>query len=370
MTTENIQDNSNTEQENPVTEVPLEEQITNMSDDDISKYDNFESFLAQQSDTNEPEPNSTEPEQSNTEQVTTEDTVTVPTDTGSEKTLSDSEFRQLITSTFRANHKDFQIEDPDEIRKLMSFGMNYHKKMNELAPHRRALKTLEQQGLLDPDKLNYAIELLQGNKGAIAKLLKEHSVDTYELPDLEEQPYQAGNYLPSQERITFDDKVDSLRETEHGGKVIEFIKGLDSDSFYEIYNNPDMMDMLNSHVQSGLYQDATSFLEKERALGKVPANVKDIDAYAYVAEHLQKTNPTKYAPVQQQRVIGNNLQTNQVKQPSSNTAKSNASIPNNTGSRQQQQSFSGIDMLLNAKEEDLAKYDNWEQFLASNNFNF
>lgn len=366
MTTE-TQDNPNTEQENPVTEVPLEEQIANMSDEDISKHDNFESFLAQQSDTNEPEPNSTEPEQSNT---TVEETEQVPTESGSENKLSDTEFRQLVTSTFRANHKDFQIDDPEEIRKLMSFGMNYHKKMNELAPHRRALKTLEQQGLLDPDKLNYAIELLQGNKGAIAKLLKEHSVDTYELPDLEEQPYQAGNYLPSQERITFDDKIEALKETDGGNQVIEFIKGLDQDSFYEIYTNPEMMDMLGSHMKSGLYQDATSFLEKERALGKVPAGVKDIDAYAFVAEHLQKTNPTKYAPVQQQKVIGNNLQNTQVKQSSSNTAKSNASIPNNTGSRPQQQSFSGIDMLINASDEDLAKYDNWEQFLASNNLNF
>lgn len=366
MTTEN-KDGQEKEPVETTTDTTLEESLANISEEDIDKYDNFESFLAEQNpQTNEPEPepNPSEPEQSNVEQ-----TETTPTDTGSENTLSDTEFRQLVTSTFRANHKDFQIEDPEEIRKLMSFGMNYHKKMNELAPHRRALKTLEQQGLLDPDKLNYAIELLQGNKGAIAKLLKEHSVDTYELPDLEEQPYQTGNYLPSQERINFDDKVDSLKETEHGNQVIEFIKGLDSDSFYEIYSNPEMMDMLQSHVQSGLYQDASNFLEKERALGKVPANVKDIDAYAFVAEHLQKTNPSKYAPVQQQRVIGNNLQNTQVKQPSSN-AKLNAGIPNNSGSRQQQQSFSGIDLLLNASDEDLAKYDNWEQFIASNNLNF
>lgn len=338
----------------------IEEQIQNLSEEDMDKFDTFEDFMAQQNQ----ESQITEPNQEQVQQGTTQDI-------GSEfqeTTLTDTEFRKLVTSNFKANHQEFTIEDPDEIRKLMQYGLNYHKKMTELAPHRKALKTLEKHGLLQADKLNYAIELLEGNKGAIAKLLQEHSVDTYELPNLEDEPYQTGNYLLSDERITFDEKVSEMRESDSGSKVVNYIQDLDSESFYEVYTNPDMMNWLQSHIESGLFADASAFLEKERALGKVPSNIKDIDAYAYVAQHLEKENPSKYSSKPQPKVLGNNL--NQQQPVAHNQAKFNAGIPNNTAVAQQQQSYSGLDSLLNATDEELAKYDNWEQYLASNNLNF
>ena len=68
--------------------------------------------------------------------------------------------------------------------------------------------------------------------------------------------------------------------------------------------------------------------------------------------------------------MGNNLGKQQ-NQPQSNQAKMNATIPNNQQPVQQtQQSYSGWDLLTNASDEELSKYDNWEQFLQANNLNF
>ena len=373
MSTEELEKKDDVQQEQLSS---VEKDLVNLSEQDLDNFETLEEYMNQTNqqvqvqETSQEQPNSPDPEQVNTS-PTEQETQTEVTESGSEEpttNLSDKEFRQLVTATFKANHKEFSVDNPDEIRKLMQYGLNYHKKMTEIAPRRKALKTLEQHGLLNPDKLNYAIELLKGDKGAIAQLLKEHSVDTFELPDLEENPYRAKDYLPTTERINFDEKVEDLKNTSAGTAVVDYVKNLDNDSFYEIYTNPNMMDMIQSHVESGLFNDATALLEKERALGKVPANVKDIDAYAFVAQHLQQQNPSKYSPNSQPKVLGNNLN-KQVNQPV-NQAKVNAGIPANTMAQNTQQTYSGVDMLLNASEEDLDKFSTWEEYLASNNLNF
>ena len=248
--------------------------------------------------------------------------------------------------------------------------MNYHKKMGELAPHRKILKSLEQNGLLEADKINFAIDLLKGDKAAVAKFLKDQSIDTYELPDLEETPYQSKNYMPTDERVAFDEKTQELQGSEAGQRVLSYVKNLDQDSFFEVYSNPVILDNLQRHAENGLMNDTLAVLEKEYALGNVPANIKPIDAYAHVAEQLQSQNPSKYNVSQRApRVVGNNLAQNQQVKGHSPKAPTSAGIPNNTQAPQRQQSYSGIDALLNANEDELAKYNSWEEYLQANNIN-
>lgn len=344
--------------------------LENATEEQLEKAETLEEFMAQQgvSDTqetdNQVEPDNTET-QSNPEEETTEGTTET---TDEPKELSDAEFRQLVTSSFRANHQDVQVDNPDDIRKLMQFGMNYHKKMGELAPYRKYLRSLDENGLLNPDKINFMIDLLKGDKTAIAQFLKDQSIDTYELPDIEETPYQQKDYLPTDARIAFDEKKQELEGSEYGRKALDYIKNLDQDSFYEVYKNPIIMENLARHAENGLMSDTLATLEKEYALGNVPANIKPLDAYGFVAQQLEESNPSKYSTVKQApRVLGNNVQ-NQVV--NNNRVPASASIPNSGNQPSQQQSYSGVDLLLNASEEDLGKYNTWEEFIQANNINF
>ena len=373
MTTENTQ---------PQQEVQVQDNLdigsvlASATDEQLENVDTFEEFMAQQGV--QPE-QPKEQEEAPSDNQTTEESTTLESEpeqqTGeqTEETteLTDAEFRQLVTASFRANHQDVQVDNPDDIRKLMQFGMNYHKKMGELAPHRKILKSLEQNGLLEADKINFAIDLLKGDKAAVAKFLKDQSIDTYELPDLEETPYQQKDYLPSDERVAFDEKTQELQGSEAGQRVLSYIKNLDQDSFYEVYSNPVILDNLQRHAENGLMNDTLAVLEKEYALGKVPANIKPIDAYGFVAEQLQKQNPSKYEPnYHAPKVVGNNLTQNQQVRGQAPKAPMSAGIPNNTQAPQRQQSYSGIDALLNADENELAKYNSWEEYLQANNINF
>lgn len=302
----------------------------------------------------------TEPKEPNTDNSTDDDDSVV---------MSDADFRQFVTDKFRANHSDVQVTDPHEVRKLMQYGLNYHKKMAELAPHRRILKSLEKHGLTDESKVNFAIELMQGKPEAIAQLLKQHEVDTYNLPDLDETPYRADNYVPTDLAIQYEEAMNDISGSEKAMYVKQYLANIDSDSFSEVYSNPNYIRSLADQAERGLMQDALALVEKEYALGNIPEGTKQIDAYAYFAKQLSENNPEKYGlkPTKQQRkVIGNNLQQNQQVQQSN---KHQASIPNNQ--QVQTHSHSGLDILLNASGEELSKYNgDWEAFLQANNINF
>lgn len=374
MTTENTQSQ---QQEVQVPDnLDIGSVLASATDEQLENVDTFEEFMAQQGVQPEEQKQEETPSDNQAPEETTKTSESEPEQQTGEATeettpLTDAEFRQLVTASFRANHQDVQVDNPDDIRKLMQFGMNYHKKMGELAPHRKILKSLEQNGLLEADKINFAIDLLKGDKAAVAKFLKDQSIDTYELPDLEETPYQQKDYLPTDERVAFDEKTQELQGSEAGQRVLSYVKNLDQDSFYEIYTNPIILDNLQRHAENGLMNDTLAVLEKEYALGKVPANIKPIDAYGFVAEQLQKQNPSKYEPnYRAPKVVGNNLAQSQAPKQTAPKAPSSAGIPNNTQAPQRQQSYSGIDALLNADENELAKYNSWEEYLQANNINF
>ena len=176
MTTENTTNQPVEVQDN----LDIGSVLASATDEQLENVDTFEEFMAQQGVKPEEQEETPSDNQTTEESTTSESESEQLTGEATEETteLTDAEFRQLVTASFRANHQDVQVDNPDDIRKLMQFGMNYHKKMGELAPHRKILKSLEQNGLLEADKINFAIDLLKGDKAAVAKFLKDQSIDT------------------------------------------------------------------------------------------------------------------------------------------------------------------------------------------------
>ena len=74
-------------------------------------------------------------------------------------------FYEAMMSPIKANGKDFQARTPEEAVRLMQMGANYTQKMQTIAPYRKKIQMLQNAGLLEDEKLNYLIDLSQGNKG-------------------------------------------------------------------------------------------------------------------------------------------------------------------------------------------------------------
>lgn len=324
-------------------------------------------------------------EQLQTEKQIEENTQTVDT-TGSEespkekeeekqenKPMTPEEFMEFLTSPFRASHREVSITDPNDIRRLMQQGFDYQKKMAEFKPQRKVIKTLEKHGLLDESKLNYAIELMNGKPEAIAQLLKDHNVDTYALPDLEEKPYQSNNYMVNTTQVEFEETVRELQQTPQGTQVLHLLNKVNDTNFQEVYNSPELMNELISQANIGLMEDALTRLDTDLALGKVPSDMSYLDAYKAISTHLYQTNKEKYTPQIKRRVVGNNIQQQQVQTQPDNrqlaNIPTNQQVTNPIGSRELTEADIA-NLVANTPAEEIGKYASWEEFLAKNQMKF
>lgn len=345
-----------------------EKELTPEQLQEFVQNNNFESFEDMQSSLVQSEEKdiSDKPEEQSTENLNnvsnpdeTEDT-SKETDTSTSTEISDAEFRRIVTSKFKANGKEIEVTDANDIVRLMQFGSNYHKKMAELAPNRKLLKALNDNGLLSEDKVNDLIAIAKGDKAAIANLIKQFEIDTYDLPDLEENPYQRRDYIPSEESITWDEVKTDMMSSQSGKEVLSYLANIDLDSFQMVREDPTIMQTLREHVDSGIFKETMDKIDYLRMTGNLPEydsegnKYKQLDVYAYYAKQIEENKKAI-----QQKVIGNNRVT-QDPNNSINQQKQSASIPN-----QQKASYSGLPEMITTDE--FNKFDTWEDFLKANN---
>lgn len=258
--------------------------------------------------------------------------------------LTPEDFFNSVTSEFIANGRPVKITDPNDIKTLMQKGLNYNKKMEAIKPHLRIVKTLEQNNLIDPEKLQFAIDLVNGDKTAIAKLLKETNTDSYELPNLDETPYTPKSRIATEKEVLVEDVLKDICESPEGNFLMkEITSKWDQKSMEILSEAPTFLYTLKEDFDSGLYKDTIDTIELERALGNIPEKYLKkpfIDLYTLTSELVlakaqaaMQNNPAQQQ--QQQRVlntapqvIGNNIQQNIVKTAKS-TAPASARIPHN-----------------------------------------
>lgn len=192
-----------------------------------------------------------------------------------------------ILGSFKASGRTVKVESPDDARRLMQMGYDYTNKMREMKPHLRLLKTLEQNDLLDPEKINFAIDLMKGNPDAIKKFLKDKEIDPIEL-DLEDgTSYRPTDHRPSEEQLALDEVLDSLRETETFPRTAHVItKEWDKVSQQVLMGNPRIIAILNDHMAKGYYDQIATKVQYERSLGRL-AGLSDLDAYKTVGDAMQ-----------------------------------------------------------------------------------
>ncbi|MEE8599208.1 MAG: hypothetical protein V3S69_06850, partial [Dehalococcoidales bacterium] len=91
---------------------------------------------------------------------------------------------------FRANNQEFEFTEKEMLEQFeVVFGqaMNYTQKMQKIAPYRKMISALEQEGVTQ-ESLNLAIDALKGDKGAIKTLMENNKIDAYDLTAEGEEP--------------------------------------------------------------------------------------------------------------------------------------------------------------------------------------
>lgn len=194
---------------------------------------------------------------------------------------------EKILSPFQANGKQVQVENVDDAITLMQMGANYNKKMAALKPNLKFVKMLEQNDLLDESKLTTLIDITKGNPEAIGKFLKDNKIDPEEVTRHEAgDNYSPGDYKVNDSEVELDTVIDSIRGNESFPKTIDVVSNQwDQKSKEIIFNDPNIIAVIDSHIQSGVFDKISQRMETEKMLGKLNG-VSDIAAYKQIGDVL------------------------------------------------------------------------------------
>lgn len=198
-----------------------------------------------------------------------------------------AEYERLL-SPFKANGREMQVDNVDEARTLMQMGANYNKKMAALKPSFRIIKTLENNDLLDEEKVNFLVDLVSKKKPeALSKFIKDAGIDPYDLNTDESTEYKPESHLVSDQEMELDEVLREIQTTDSFQRTMDEITGKwDQASKQVLLGNPQLIAAINDHVGSGIYDQIMATVDKERLLGRL-VGLSDLEAYKQVGDAIQ-----------------------------------------------------------------------------------
>ncbi|QYN79878.1 hypothetical protein [Kosakonia phage Kc283] len=178
-------------------------------------------------------------------------------------------FYEALTKPFKANGRDLQITNPEEIITLMQMGANYNAKMAALKPNRRFMKMLEQNELLDEAKLGFLIDLSKRDPKAIAKLVQDSGFNIDEYNPEEPVDYKSKHTAPSGEAIELEDIVTELGHQPGFSDVLTTVTtNWDPQSQEILGKNPQILRVLQKQKALGHFDQIQAEVEKQALFGQ------------------------------------------------------------------------------------------------------
>lgn len=216
---------------------------------------------------------------------------------------ADDQLAKLF-SPFSANGTEIKVDSVEEAITLMQMGANYHKKMHTLKPHLKLVKTLEKSKLLDEDKINFLIDLNNGEPKAIAKLLSEKGLDPLDINTEESNEYSPVKHTVSEQSINLDEVLDRIQNTPTFKDTMDVITNQwDSSSKEKLVAEPHKIEVLNAHKANGLFDRINAQIQKSRMLGQLPSGLSDVEAYEYVGSQLLQQEKANGQPTTPKKVV-------------------------------------------------------------------
>lgn len=174
-----------------------------------------------------------------------------------------------IFETFRANGRDMQVKSVDEAIRLMQMGANYSQKQAVAKKDRAYVKVLEQNGLLDHEKLAFAVDLMAGKPEAIGKLLKDTKIDVHDIDDDKVAAYRAESRAPSEAALDLDAVVADIEGSTHFPRLVGEMKTWDQKSQALIGNHPQALKQLTEQMETGVYDKVMDEVNRQQVLGNL-----------------------------------------------------------------------------------------------------
>lgn len=258
------------------------------------------------------------------EQDTEESTVDEAGDT--EAASADEETPAApVRRTFKANNKEYEFTDEEimeQFPKVFGQAMDYTKKLQTIQPWRRTIDALEQAKINHQD-VSLMIDVLQGDKEAIAAVLSRTGVDALDI-NTEESTYVEKEYGRSDGELAIVDVLDSIKDDpEYVTTHRVLTRDWDEASWGVLSGDPAKIRQLHIDVKSGMFDKLQPFAEKLRLYDG--GTKSDLDYYLTAARN-------HYAAEEQANLVARQAQLQE-----SERAKQAQAQTQVAGIRQQQQ---------------------------------
>ena len=208
-----------------------------------------------------------------------------------------------IFKPFKANGKEITPRTVEDVISLMQMGANYTKKMQLMAPMKRAVESLDKAKIGEED-LNFLIDIHNGNVEAIKKLLQKHNVDPFEL-DLETTNYVPNNNIASDSDVEFSDVLKDVQASLPRIQTI-LTDTWDAKSKQAVLKDPNLMRALHEEIEMGRFDEVQNRLEQERMFGRYKG-ISDVQAYIDIVTKM--VNEQRKPTVQKQEKPVTNTKT-------------------------------------------------------------
>lgn len=196
-----------------------------------------------------------------------------------------AEYERLL-APFRANGREIKVNSVNDAISLMQMGANYNKKMAALKPNLRLMKMLENNNLLSEEKISFLIDLEKKRPEAINKLVKDSGIDPMDLDAEKASEYKRTTYTVDDREIELDTVLDELKDSPTYNQTLDVVGNKwDAASKQVIVGTPQLLKVINDHLQSGIYDLISKEIDNERLFGRLDG-LSDIQAYRRVGDAL------------------------------------------------------------------------------------
>lgn len=220
-------------------------------------------------------------------------------------TEADAEKQPGQKRKYKANGKEFEFTEQEIFERFgQVFGqsMDYTRKMQQIKPWRKTIDAIEEAKLSHED-LTLAIDVLKGDKDAIAAVLKRTGIDALEI-DTESNKYVPKDYGRNDTELAIKEIVDEISgDQEYAITYNVLEKEWDGKSRTAFAENPELIRQLHIDVKSGMFDTIEPIARKLKVYDN--ARGSDLDYYKAAAQQYfseQREADTRNARVADERV--------------------------------------------------------------------
>jgi len=260
-------------------------------------------------ETEQPEEESADPEEGHDSETPEDEEVPVETDnTDADNTetendevtqpKADEEKAEIKKYKYKANGQEFEFTQDEVVNqfgKVFGQAMNYTKKMQAIAPYRKMISALEDEGISEDD-MNLMIDALKGNKDAVTNLVKRANVDVLDLDLDQETNYKPNSYGRDESELRLKEVIDDISSDKEFVITQNVVSEQWDDASRDVFaKDPELIKELHIDVQNGTFDKVSPLAMKM----KVIDGGKHSDLEYYIEAGKQYHTQSRAAELQQ-----------------------------------------------------------------------